>query len=182
MSEALAGSRLFSTGFFLRYADPFRRLRDKVTRGEVGQVRRAAVRVVHGGLRQGWFDGDHAWMRERAAGGGGFFDLVIHCLDLAAWVLGPIEQVIEVRLRPSGDHGAAVVHTESGTVVDLEAGWEAAAPAFQMTVTASTLTLTATAASSWQARPLLARVDHPMPATHRVPGSTRLSTAKVNRS
>ncbi len=144
MSEALAGSGLFSTGFFLRYAEAFRGLRDMVATGDLGQVRQAAVSVVHGGLGHGWFDGEHAWMRERAEGGGGFFDLVIHCLDLAAWVLGPIEQVTDVRVRPSGHHGSAVVRMESGTVVDVEAGWEATAPALQMSVTGATTTLTAT--------------------------------------
>jgi predicted dehydrogenase len=144
MSEALAGNRLFSTGFFLRYADAFLRLRHAVANGDVGPVHRAAVRVVHGGLRQGWFDGEHAWMRERAEGGGGFFDLVIHCLDVAAWVLGPIEQVSDVRLHESGHHGVAVVHMASGVAVEMEAGWEASTPDIQMTVTDDRTTLTAT--------------------------------------
>lgn len=144
MSDALARSRPFSTGFFLRHADAFVRLRDRVAEGEVGSIRRAVVRMVHGGLRQGWFDGEHAWMRDPAEGGGGFFDLVVHCVDLAAWVLGPIRQVIDVRVRPSGHHGTAVVLTDSGTTVAVEAGWEASAPAIEMSVTGDATTLTAT--------------------------------------
>lgn len=62
-------------------------MRDTVARGELGEVRHAAVTVVHAGLAEGWFDGEYAWMREPADGGGGFFDLVVRCLDLAAWVL-----------------------------------------------------------------------------------------------
>jgi predicted dehydrogenase len=143
ISEVLAGGGLFSTGFFLRYADAFRRLRDIVASGNLGKIRHAAVSLVHGGLAQGWFDGEYAWMREPTEGGGGFFDLVVHCLDLAAWVLGPIEHVVNVRVHVSGHHGSAVVRTQSGTVVDLEAGWEAAAPALQMSVTGATTTLTA---------------------------------------
>lgn len=65
------------------------------------------------------------------------------CLDLAAWVLGPIEHVVNVRVHVSGHHSSAVVRTQLGTVVDLEAGWEAAAPALQMSVTGATTTLTA---------------------------------------
>jgi predicted dehydrogenase len=56
MSEALVGTGPFSTGFFLRYADTFRRLRAEVASGELGNIRHAAVTVVHGGLAQGWFD------------------------------------------------------------------------------------------------------------------------------
>src|SRR5918994_847492 len=39
MSEALAGGGLFSTGFFLRYASAFQRLRDMVASGDLGEVR-----------------------------------------------------------------------------------------------------------------------------------------------
>jgi predicted dehydrogenase len=144
IAEVLRGDEPFSTGFFLRYADAFTRLRDMVADGDAGQIRRASVSVVHGGLVDRWFDGDHAWMRERAEGGGGFFDLVVHCLDLTAWVLGPIEQVLDVRVQASGHHGTAVVRTASGTVVDLEAGWEAPVPAMHMSVTGDAATLTAT--------------------------------------
>ncbi|MGH9248364.1 MAG: Gfo/Idh/MocA family protein [Acidimicrobiales bacterium] len=144
MSEALVGDGPFSTGFFLRYADAFRRLRGEVASGELGNIRHAAVSVVHGGLAQGWFDGEYAWMREPAEGGGGFLDLVVHCLDLVAWVLGPIDHVLKVHVHRSGHHGGAVVRTESGTVVDLEAGWEASTPALQMSVTGASTTLTAT--------------------------------------
>jgi predicted dehydrogenase len=101
------------------------------------------VTVVHGGLAQGWFDGECAWMREPAEGGG-FLDLLVHCLDLVAWVLGPIDRVLKVHVHRSGHHGGAVVRTESGTVVDLEAGWEATTPAIQMSVTGACTTLTAT--------------------------------------
>lgn len=144
ISETLGNGGLFSTGFFLRYADAFRRLRGAVAGGACGRVHRAAVRVVHGGLRAGWFDGEYAWMREPAEGGGGFFDLAVHCLDLVAWVLGPIEQVIDLSLTASGHHGTAAVRTKSGTVVELEAGWEAPAAVIEMTVTGTAATLTAT--------------------------------------
>lgn len=59
-------------------------------------------------------------------------------------VLGPIDDVVEVRVHRSGHHGSAVVRTRSGTVAHLEAGWEASAPATQMSVTGGTTTLTAT--------------------------------------
>jgi predicted dehydrogenase len=143
MFEGLVGGGPFSTGFFLRYADTFRRLRDMVSSGELGAISHAAVSVTHEGLARGWFDGEYAWMREPAEGGGGFFDLIVHCLDLTVWVLGPIDRVVTVRLQPSGHHGVAVVRTASGTVVDLEAGWEASAPALRMSVTGATTTLTA---------------------------------------
>ena len=143
MSEALTGTSVFSTGFFLRYADAFARLRDLVANGGIGQARHATVSVTHAGLAQGWFDRDHAWMREPTEGGAGFFDLVVHCLDLAAWVLGHIDHVIDVRTTASGNHGSAVVRTAAGALVNLEAGWEAPAPSVQMSVTGDT-TLTAT--------------------------------------
>jgi predicted dehydrogenase len=143
MSEALSGNGPFSTGFFLRYADTFGRLRAEVASGGLGNIRHAAVTVVHGGLAQGWFDGEYAWMREPAEGGG-FLDLLVHCLDLVAWVLGPIDRVLKVHVHRSGHHGGAVVRTESATVVDLEAGWEATTPALQMSVTGASTTLTAT--------------------------------------
>lgn len=144
ISETLGKGCLFSTGFFLRYADAFMGLREAVATGGCGRVDRAAVRVVHAGLNAGWFNGDYAWMREPHEGGGGFFDLVVHCLDLVAWVLGPIEQVIDVTLNSSGHHGTATVRTATGALVDLEAGWEAPAAVIEMTVTGDTATLTAT--------------------------------------
>ena len=143
MSETLGDGGLFSTGFFLRYADAFMGLRRAVATGELGQVHRAAVRVVHRGLQDGWFDGAYAWMREPADGGGGFFDLVVHGLDLVAWVLGPIEEVIDVQVNGTGHHGTAAVRTESGVVVELEAGWEAPTPVIEMSVIGASATLTA---------------------------------------
>jgi predicted dehydrogenase len=143
MFEGLVGGGPFSTGFFLRHADTFRRLRETVSSGELGAISHAAVSVAHDGLARGWFDGEYAWMREPAEGGGGFLDLIVHCLDLTAWVLGPIDRVLAVHVQRSGHHGVAVVRTASGTVVDLEAGWDASAPALRMSVTGATTTLTA---------------------------------------
>jgi predicted dehydrogenase len=146
VSEAVARTRRpFSTGFFLRYADAFVRLRDMVRTDELGQVLGAAISVTHGGAREGWFGGEHAWMREPAEGGGGFFDLVVHGIDLVGWVLGAIAHVGAVRVGTTGHHGSAVVRTAAGARVDLEAGWEAPAPVIRMTVTGSAGTLTATA-------------------------------------
>jgi predicted dehydrogenase len=142
LAKGVAPSPTFSTGFFLRYATAFSALRARVARGDVGAVRQARVRVVHGGLARGWFDGDHAWMRDRAEGGGGFFDLVVHGLDLVAWVLGPIEQVGDVRIAASGHHGTGVVRA-GGARVDIEAGWEARDTAMETTVEGADGTLTA---------------------------------------
>jgi predicted dehydrogenase len=45
-------------------------------------------------------------MRASAEGGGRFFDLAVHCLDLAAWVFGTIEHVLDVE-SPVGPCSAA---------------------------------------------------------------------------
>jgi predicted dehydrogenase len=139
----LRDARGFSTGFLLRYAPAFRGIRDAVARREVGRPTRATVRVVHSGLREGWFDGEYAWMREPGEGGGGFFDLVVHCLDLIAWVLGPIEEFVDLGLSASGHHGTAVVRTRSDVIVDVEAGWEAPHAAIDMTIAGTDGTLAA---------------------------------------
>lgn len=152
----LARARPWSTGFFVRYGDAFVRLREMVRGGAAGDVRRASVRVVHGGLDAGWFDRDYRWMREPAEGGGGFFDLVVHCLDLVTWVFGPFGRVVDVRLSPRGHHGTAVLRTASGVDVDVEAGWEAPAPAIEMVVAGTTSVLTARGADLFDGATLVA--------------------------
>jgi predicted dehydrogenase len=182
MFAGLVGGGPFSTGFFLRYADTFRRLRDTVSSGELEAISHAAVSVAHEGPARGWFDGEYAWMRQPAEGGGGFFDLIVHCLDLTAWVLGPIDRVLAVRLQRSGHHGVAVVRTASGTVVDLEAGWEASAPALRMSVTGATTTVTASRGQLLADSTVILTGRNPMPPTPPVPGSTRSPATPTNRS
>jgi predicted dehydrogenase len=127
----------FSIGFFLRYAEAFVALRRALADGRAGEVEHVRTWFVHGGLAEGWFDGEHAWMRDPAEGGGGFFELAVHGLDLVRWVLGGELAVERVALSGAGHHGKATLRTSSGATVELEAGWEAPAMAIGMTASGS---------------------------------------------
>ncbi len=58
-------------------------------------------------------------------GGGGFFDLAVHGVDLAAWLLGEPLAVTSARLT-GAHHGSAALRSSGGVAIEIEAGWEAA--------------------------------------------------------
>lgn len=117
----------FQIGFFLRYCPALQRARELIDTHRIGELRHLAIRVVHDGARAGWFDGPHAWMAEPREGGGGFADLVTHCVDLAGWLVGEPLAVQSARLA-GRHHGSAVLRSAGGVMVECEAGWQAAEP------------------------------------------------------
>lgn len=63
-------------------------------------------------------------MADPREGGGGYFDLAVHCFDILEWLAGPITDIESSRLT-GPHHGAAQVRLESGAEGSFEAGWEA---------------------------------------------------------
>lgn len=110
-------------GFFLRYCPAIRSLVRLVRDDALGGVGSVSARFVHDGWSDGRFDGEYRWMAAPAEGGGGFFDLAVHCLDLLELVGGVIQRVERVDLA-GAHHGTASVHLARGATGRIEAGWE----------------------------------------------------------
>ena len=111
-------------GLFLRYCPAIKELRRVLREATLGPIRMARVRFVHGGWAAGWFAGEHAWMADPREGGGGYFDLAVHCVDLLEWLAGPITDIESSRLTGE-HHGTAHVSLERGAEGRFEAGWQA---------------------------------------------------------
>jgi predicted dehydrogenase len=120
-------------GFFLGYCPAVSELVSRVRSGELGPVRHVAVRFVHDGLTRGWFDGPYAWMADPSEGGGGFFDLAGHCVDLIEQVAGPLAGFTDTRLV-GPHHGWAYGELSGGGTATVEAGWQADSLAVEVEV------------------------------------------------
>lgn len=121
----------FQTGFGKRGCGYHRFIKQAIERGDFGMVTRVRATVVHGGaLRDGKFSGDYAWMADaRQAGGGGFFDLGGHGLDLLLWLMGDVEAATATvgsatRRYPLCDEfGEGQLRFANGAIGTLAAGW-----------------------------------------------------------
>jgi predicted dehydrogenase len=130
VDAARRADRLLGCDFSYRYTDAMRRVRNCVVEGELGNV--FAVDLVFHNA----YGPDKAWFRDPTLSGGGCaIDLGIHLIDLALWVLGPV-QVSKVtsrlyshgKLLPPGageveDYAVAQFDLSNGAVVRLACSW-----------------------------------------------------------
>ncbi len=85
------GRRLI-VGFSNRFARGNRKLHKLLTDGAIGRPFMIRIRFAHSGPYPRWGKSD--WFYEpKLAGGGALFDMGIHAIDLALWLLGPVKRV-----------------------------------------------------------------------------------------
>ncbi len=109
-------------GHCLRYWPEYLRVREAVSRGEIGEPRIARA------YRLSSFP-DRLWFRYMDYSGGVVVDLAIHDIDYLRWVLGPVKRVFGVGGRytrytvDSIDHAMYILEFESGAIAYGEASW-----------------------------------------------------------
>ncbi|MEV7401859.1 Gfo/Idh/MocA family oxidoreductase [Streptomyces sp. NPDC091267] len=125
----LLGAGPTTTAMFLRCAPALRRVREVLTRGELGPVAHVHAAFTHPGFLDGVFSGAAEWMLSEERGGtGGFGDLGIHLVDLLRW-LAPGRKLsvrgAALTRRPdcAVDTGGLALLTWGEAPVSLHAGW-----------------------------------------------------------
>ncbi|GAA4489476.1 Gfo/Idh/MocA family oxidoreductase [Microbacterium panaciterrae] len=132
-AAASAGVRLFPA-HVVRYFDAYRRIKDDVDAGGVGTVRALRLSRTGSGPTAPWFFDEHA-------GGGLIRDLLIHDIDQALWLAGPVATVtarqdppsIEGRFTTPVTATVELVHT-GGAVTRIDGGWLGEATPFRTTI------------------------------------------------
>lgn len=111
-------------GHFLRYWPALTEMTTLIRRGVIGQPSSFQIEFTHQGERAGWFSDDFEWMRAPSEGGGGFFDLAVHCVDALIALGQSVDEVVDWT-PTSPHHGVAKVRLRSGATATIEAGWSA---------------------------------------------------------
>jgi 1,5-anhydro-D-fructose reductase (1,5-anhydro-D-mannitol-forming) len=99
-----------------------------VEEGIIGRVATARARIAHSAALDGWF-GPGNWFRdERRAGGGAYFDLGCHRVDVIRWLLGEPYCVIARVNNFSGsyeidDNSAAVIEFRNKALAMIDVTW-----------------------------------------------------------
>lgn len=102
-----AGVQLYP-GHVVRFFPEYAAMRAAVAGGAIGRV--ATLRLSRSGMFPFW----SPWFADPAASGGIIADQMIHDLDIARWVAGPIERVFAVETATTA--GAGPVHTAMVTL------------------------------------------------------------------
>lgn len=111
-------------GHVLRFNPEYARAKQVVDRGEIGTpavLRLARNRSLPEKPGDNWFTDDEK-------SGGVILDLMIHDLDYARWIAGPITSIYAKSVRTSRpgtdvDHAVALLTHADGAITHLEASW-----------------------------------------------------------
>ena len=132
-AAASAGVRLFPA-HVVRYFDAYRRIKDDVDAGAVGRVQALRLTRTGSGPSTPWFYDEHA-------GGGLIRDLLIHDIDQALWIAGPVATVSARQDPPSLDGRFAAPVTArvelthiGGAATVIEGGWLGGDTPFRTTI------------------------------------------------
>jgi len=129
LADAAAANRvLLFPAHVVRYFPAYRDAEQRVRAGEVGTVRTARLTRQVAAPRQGWF-------HDREGSGGVVLDLMVHDLDQALWLLGPVDTVHAEALDAEGDWVRAELQHASGAVSTVEARWGPPEPGFATSAT-----------------------------------------------
>lgn len=120
----------YQTGHFMRSEPRFRFIQQEIAAGHLGTITRVRVSNSHHGSLGGWFDADFHWFTEPfEAGGGGFYDLGCHALDLLVWFFGPVATATgciggkAIRYPAIDEYGEGLLRFANGVTASLAAGW-----------------------------------------------------------
>lgn len=112
------------SGFIYRFVPAFERLRELVSENVVGAPTHALLRI--GGR------GEHrVWKHMQAEGGGAVNEMLVHMLDLALWLFGPLHDLRVLAselLMPERDINGNVVRVDASDFVLVSARTTTGAP------------------------------------------------------
>ncbi len=116
---AVRANRNVMVGYLYRHHPAFKFMKETIETGVIGQPHFAVTRLGGRGSHRAW--------KHDIEGGGVIFEMMVHMLDLLAWLLGPLDQgrllqhelLLPVR-QINGD--ACRVEAPDCAVVSLEAG------------------------------------------------------------
>ena len=111
-------------GHVLRFFPEYARAKEVVDRGDIGTP--AVLRLSRNRSLPAKDGG--SWFLDDEKSGGLVLDLMIHDLDYAAWVAGPVTSVYARSIRgarPAADvdHAVALLQHADGAITHLEASW-----------------------------------------------------------
>jgi predicted dehydrogenase len=120
---ARATGRVNSVNYRYRWVPSARYLKELLETGEVGAVRQIFMNYFNAAVLDPTTP--IQWRQTRAEGGGILADIGSHLIDLALWLLGPIQRVrcdlwTFTRERPSGGDGMAPVDVDDAATCQLE--------------------------------------------------------------
>ncbi len=122
-AAARATGRVNSVNYRYRWVPSARYLKELVETGEVGAVRQIFMNYFSAAVVDPTTP--IQWRQTRAEGGGILADIGSHLIDLALWLLGPIQRVrcdlwTFTRERPSVGNGMAPVDVDDAATCQLE--------------------------------------------------------------
>ncbi|MBZ0297017.1 MAG: Gfo/Idh/MocA family oxidoreductase [Anaerolineae bacterium] len=106
----------------LRFFPAYARVQQIITHGEIGQPGVLRLFRRSSSPQKGWF-------LDTEQSGGVMLDLMIHDLDYARWLAGPVTRVYAQSTGPNG-HASAVLTHASGALSYVEASWAYPPPFF----------------------------------------------------
>jgi predicted dehydrogenase len=116
VDRATDAGRMLFPAHVVRYFPAYRDAEQRVRAGEVGTVRGLHLRRQVASPHEGWF-------HDAQASGGVVLDLMVHDLDQALWLLGPVRRVAAERLDIAGDWVRARLEHAGGATCTVEARW-----------------------------------------------------------
>lgn len=123
-----AAGRQLMVGFSHRFMRGNQKTEKMLAKGTIGEPYMFRVRFAHTGPFPGWARDDWFYDPE-LAGGGALFDMGIHAIDLALWLIGPVQRVQckVATLRkdiPLEDNASMILQFENGrTLGYIDVGW-----------------------------------------------------------
>ena len=127
VARVATSDRASQFGFMLRFTPPLGALRERVVRGELGELIAFRAAVF------GW-EPSAEWIYDPSLGGGVILDTLVHFADLVQWLLGPVTRVYAdggayvlegAKRHGSPDNATVQLHHASGAVSSLYATWTA---------------------------------------------------------
>jgi predicted dehydrogenase len=113
-----AGVKL-AVGHVVRYFPAYAKIRELVTRGEIGSPAMAKCRRMSAPPGEA-----RAWYAEGLRSGGVITDMGVHDFDWLLWCLGPVERVSAlVAGRRAGQVAMVVLAHEGGAISSVELSW-----------------------------------------------------------
>lgn len=103
----------------LRFDAEYAAARRVVASGDLGEV--AVLRLTRSSFAPD--RGAGSWFSDDAQSGGIVFDLMIHDLDYALWVAGPVATAFGRVASGGAGHAIAILRHESGALSHIEASW-----------------------------------------------------------
>ena len=120
----------FQTGHFMRSNPKYRFMKQELDAVNLGTVTRVRGSNCHCGALAGWFDTDYRWFFDiTQAGGGGFYDLGCHTLDIMTYLFGPVASATgaiggqTIKYPNIDEYGEALLRFANGITGTLAAGW-----------------------------------------------------------